>query len=246
MLKKPVNRKLLSRILIISGVLCLLAVAGYELFTYPWATARADGSTLISADLPDPTMPPFDFEFATPRPTSFNNAVSTPANPLGLGSGLQASFVSFDPENAVRSNRGNIAIGILKVARLELSEWIWMGTEEEQLMEGVGFQIGTQFPDEPGNMVLSAHRSHRFKQSFRHLDLMQIGDYVTVKFWGMNYNYQVYEKMVVGNHDVWVMDPVYGEEHVLTLLTCDPVAWIGRRPNRLIVRARLIDVTEAD
>ncbi|MCL2703731.1 MAG: class D sortase [Defluviitaleaceae bacterium] len=239
------SRKLLSKLLIIAGALCIATLIGYELAAYPWATVGADRANLVSADMPDPTIPPFDFEWMTPPPslpTSFNiNALFEPR-----AIGAVSVSADFDESISAMSHTGNLAMGILKIARIGLSEWVWHGTEKHQLREGVGFVPGTVLPHEPGNVVLTGHRSGIASEPFRYLHLLEIGDNVTVKCWGMNFNYQVYETFVVGSGELWVMGDVPGEDNVLTLITCDPLVWVGNRPNRLIVRARLVDITEAD
>jgi len=219
--------------------MCLVALLCYELITYPWGTARVDGAALISADMPDPTPPPFEFEwlpnpFATDdNPTGFNvNAYNQPRPP-------QATRLS-------TARTENVAVGYIKIGRLDLSEYIWYGAEEQQLREGIGFMPETQLPHLDGNFVLTGHRTHSRSEPFRYLNLMQIGDYVTVVYFGMNFNYKVDDIFVVGATDTWVLEPCDTDAQILTLLTCDPIVWIGRRPNRLIVRAVLVDITESN
>jgi len=72
------------------------------------------------------------------------------------------------------------------------------------------------------------------------LDLLSAGDEVIVDLDGEIFTYIVYDNFIVDENDTWVLRPVEGESHILTLVTCDPVV-STRAKNRLIVRARLAE-----
>jgi LPXTG-site transpeptidase (sortase) family protein len=176
-------------------------------------------------------------------PPSLNRPVSLNANALFQPRGFEAVRLSMDPP---ASRSGNIAVGFIKIGRIDLSEWIWYGTEDAQLWAGVGFMPEGAFPHEPGNVLLTGHRTSTRSEPFRYLHLVEIGDYITIKMWGLNYNYKVYDSFVVGSTETWLYNELDGYEQILTLITCDPIVWFTRRPNRLLVRAYLVDITESD
>jgi LPXTG-site transpeptidase (sortase) family protein len=251
--QKKLTRSQLSKLLIIAGALCLIALLGYELATYPWgARGRNDQPLHYTQNLPDPTLAPgtgmatMDMlrparPTPSPTPTSFNT------NALFQPRGFSVTRLSTGSSSGINPNVENVGIGFLKIGRLDMSEMIYYGATNLQLRAGVGYMPETSLPDEKGNMVLTGHRTSSSGSAvFRYLPSVQIGDYITVTFFGLNYNYQVFDIIVVNARDVWVLDADPDEEYMLTLLTCEPLVWIGHRPNRWIVRARLIDITEVE
>jgi sortase A len=133
-----------------------------------------------------------------------------------------------------------VLMGSVKIPRINISENLFLGTEE-QTKYGLGFLDGSALPGTVGNTVIAGHRtSSTGKQPFRHLDKMQNGDLVTVRVNDVVYNYEVYDMFIVAKEDVWVLMPLLTERSVLTLVTCEPVVSAGSRPDRLIVRARLL------
>jgi sortase A len=132
-------------------------------------------------------------------------------------------------------------LGSIKIPRINISENLFMGTGG-QMRHGAGHLAGTPMPGERGNVVIAAHRvMSGGKQPFRHLDLLRNGDAVAVKFGDETFTYEVFDSFIVNERDLWVLYPLGGETHMLTLVTCDPVVSVGRRENRLIVRARLAE-----
>jgi sortase A len=106
---------------------------------------------------------------------------------------------------------------------------------------GVGHLEGTPLPGGQGNSVIAAHRvSSSGRHTFRHIDKLQDGDIITISILEETFRYEVYDRIIVHRDEVWVLGPIRGERHALTLVTCDPVVGVGNREYRLIVRARLL------
>jgi LPXTG-site transpeptidase (sortase) family protein len=98
----------------------------------------------------------------------------------------------------------------------------------------VGYHLGTGFPGEPGNVVLSGHISHPTEGSvFRHLPEVKIGEGIILFSLGDTYLYQVVDIKVVPPSETSVMDPT--QDETLTLITCVPD---GVYSHRLIVVAK--------
>jgi sortase A len=133
-----------------------------------------------------------------------------------------------------------VLLGSVKIPRINISENLFVGTDI-QTQYGLGFLDGSALPGAEGNTVIAGHRtSSTGKQPFRHLDKMQNGDVITVTVNDDVFTYEVYDMFIVSKEDIWVLQPLLTERYVLTLVTCDPVVSIGSRPDRLIVRARLV------
>jgi LPXTG-site transpeptidase (sortase) family protein len=98
----------------------------------------------------------------------------------------------------------------------------------------VGYHLGTGFPGEPGNVVLSGHISHPTEGSvFRRLPEVKIGEGIILFSLGDTYLYQVVDIKVVPPSETSVMDPT--QDETLTLITCVPD---GVYSHRLIVVAK--------
>jgi LPXTG-site transpeptidase (sortase) family protein len=133
-----------------------------------------------------------------------------------------------------------VHLGWIKIPRLNVSENYYLGTGRE-LNHGIGHLEGTPMPGEAGNAVVAGHRTATSGSfPFRYVNLLESGDTITVNFNGSVFIYEVFENFIVSEHDVWVLQPIQGEPHILTLVTCDPVV-ITHAKNRIIVRARLAE-----
>lgn len=129
--------------------------------------------------------------------------------------------------------KGDI-MGKITIPKIDKELPIIFGTSEEELGRGVGHYIGTAYPGENGNVVLSGHRDTVFER----LDELQVGDTFDVETLDGNFTYQIYEGKIVESDDRTVIVPY--SLPVLTLVTCYPFNFIGDSPQRYILTARLI------
>jgi sortase A len=93
---------------------------------------------------------------------------------------------------------------------------------------------GTALPGQPGNSVISGHRT-TYGRPFYDLDLLSAGDRIEVETAVGVHVYEVRESFVVAPTDVWVTDDRPGGW--LTLTTCHP-RFSARE--RLIVTAEMV------
>jgi sortase A len=115
-------------------------------------------------------------------------------------------------------------------------DWAFVeGVDRSSLRSGVGHMPGTALPGEPGNAVLSGHRT-TYGAPFFHLDRVQPGDVITVETATGIHVYQAVEVRTVAPSDLSVTAQWQGAW--LTLTTCNP-AFSARE--RLVVIARLVD-----
>jgi sortase A len=241
------TRIVLSTALIVFGSLCVTAVLAAEAIRYPWASGGPE--TVNGIELPDPPPPNVDYidyiDYLDSEPSPEASPPGVPEILIlpGDDSGTEAIYAVADaaeptPRNEPRAP-AYVRLGTIKLPRLNISENLFAGTGT-QLRHGVGHLEGTPLPGEDGNAVLAAHRaSASGKHPFRHLDKMQNGDIITIGILDETFRYEVFDQFIVHKSEVWVLGPVKGDAHTLTLVTCDPVVTLTPRYNRLIVRARL-------
>jgi sortase A len=114
------------------------------------------------------------------------------------------------------------------------------GVSLRNLKNGAGHMPWTPLPGQPGNSVISGHRT-TYGQPFHDLDLVEFGDVIEVETALGTHTYSVKEIHVVRPTDVWVTDPRAGAW--LTLTTCNP-KFSARE--RLVVVAQLIEGPNAE
>lgn len=123
-------------------------------------------------------------------------------------------------------------IGQIQIPRLRLSAIIAQGDSASTLRRAVGHLADTALPGESGNVVLAGHRDTFFWP----LKDVHAGDVITLRTREGEFEYLVESTTVVPPTAVEVLQPGVGR--TLTLVTCFPFTYVGRAPNRFIVRAR--------
>lgn len=114
-------------------------------------------------------------------------------------------------------------------------DWTFVeGVTRSALKSGAGHMPGTALPGQPGNAVISGHRT-TYGAPFLHLDRLDVGDPIVVETALGTHVYQVVDSFVVDPGDVWVTGQWDGAW--LTLTTCEPVLSSAQR---LVVVATLV------
>ncbi len=139
------------------------------------------------------------------------------------------------------------AFALIRIPKLERLEEGWNvveGVRLGDLRNGAGHMPNTVLPGQPGNAVISGHRT-TYGEPFRNLDALDPGDRIEVETALGTHIYAVRETRVVKPTDVWVAEPREGAW--LTLTTCHP-EFSARE--RFVVFAELVsgpnhDVVEA-
>ncbi|MGO1060522.1 class D sortase [Planococcus sp. FY231025] len=131
-------------------------------------------------------------------------------------------------------------VGWLLIPSLDRKYPIYWGSDDETLTQGVGYHTGqfTTPPDGQRHTVLAGHRD----TVFRELEALKEGDQMYVQFEGVQYEYKISRTWITHAEDRTVI--VAKDEPVLTLTTCYPFAFIGAAPDRYIIEAPLVDITE--
>lgn len=126
------------------------------------------------------------------------------------------------------------AVAFLRIPSLGVDEVVFSGDERPILNKGPGHMERTPLPGQPGNSVISGHRT-TYGRPFYDLDLLQPGDVVETETKAGVHRYEVRETIVVKPNEIWVTDPRPGGW--LTLITCNP-RFSARE--RLVVFAEMV------
>lgn len=181
------------------------------------ATSTTTTSTMLVED--DPTV-------GSTAPTTTTNPAEDSDRP-----DVHANLPPIIPEDppAPTEVLGRILIPAAGV------DWMMVeGVSTEALNRGPGHMPGTALPGQPGNAVVSGHRT-TYGAPFFNLDALQPGDTIQIETVIGVHLYEVVEVRIVAPTDVWVTNQVDGAW--LTLTTCNP-RYSARE--RLIVFAKLV------
>jgi sortase A len=110
---------------------------------------------------------------------------------------------------------------------------LWGLDDATNLKRGPGHITGTSYPGQPGNCVISGHRT-TYGAPFRHIEQLSGGDEVVLITAEYRYTYEVYEQRIVLPTDLTVLEQT--GEPKLTLTACHP--WYSAA-QRIVVIARL-------
>ncbi|MBP1947108.1 class D sortase [Virgibacillus litoralis] len=130
--------------------------------------------------------------------------------------------------------------GVLHIPSIKAELPIIEGTGEEELKQGVGHFIGSSYPMQNNQIVLSGHRN----TVFQNLGDLVIGDYIVVEMLDGEYKYEIKYTEIVDADDRTVIRSTAPNE-ILTLTTCYPFSYIGNAPKRYIVYAEPVFVEQS-
>lgn len=160
--------------------------------------------------------------------------------PDGSDDGVPAEPLFLHVETAPDLGAAFALIRIPKLDRLQDGWNVVEGVSRQDLRNGAGHMPDTALPGQPGNAVISGHRT-TYGEPFRELDELDSGDRIEVETALGTHIYEVREVWVVAPTDVWVADPREGAW--LTLTTCHPK--LSAR-QRLVISAELVSGPNAE
>lgn len=188
------------------------------------APYEADPSLTVSPITPAPGLPnPGDFDLGAALAAAGLPPVSAPPG----GEAGSSLVVEAAPP-------GGDALGHIRIPAAGVDWTVVEGVGPADLRRGAGHMPRTALPGQPGNAVISGHRT-TYGAPFHHLDRVGPGDLITVTTATGTHAYQVVQTLVVHPSEIWVTDQWQGSW--LTLTTCHPRFSAGRR---LVVVARLV------
>ena len=124
---------------------------------------------------------------------------------------------------------------VIRIDEIGVDDVVFAGVDRQTLKSGPGHMEGTPLPGQPGNAVLSGHRT-TYGRPFFDFDLLKVGDEIEMETAIGVHTYAIREIQVVQPTDVWVTDDRPGGW--LTLTTCEP-KFSARQ--RLVVFAEMVD-----
>ncbi|MGA7270431.1 MAG: class E sortase [Acidimicrobiia bacterium] len=145
--------------------------------------------------------------------------------------------VSFIPEQA---GPEGATLGRIVIPKIELDDVMFEGVTRDTLKKGPGHMPGTPVPGQPGNAVVSGHRT-TYGRPFYDLDALSYGDRIEVETATGMHVYEVRNTLIVDPTDVSVTKPIAGAW--LTLTTCNPRFSAAER---LVVQAVLVSGPNLD
>jgi len=129
-------------------------------------------------------------------------------------------------EEPVASETGDVVVGEgitrIVVPRLGLDAIVvelWGLDDAENLKRGPGHIPNTAYPGQPGNVVISGHRT-TYGAPFKHIEEIQTGDEIILITADNQYTYEANEQRIVMPTDLSVLEQ--GEEAKVTLTACHP------------------------
>lgn len=198
-----------------SGLLAL-GIVGYQLVVTDLITSavQADARESIVEQIADRQD-----ELPAPVVVESPQASATPL----------ADPIAFQREDVEEEG---VALGEFRIPAIGVDQVLFEGVTVPTLKNGPGHMPWTPMPGQPGNSVISGHRT-TYGAPFFDLDLLTPGDVIEVDTAIGTHTYTVRETIIVTPTDVWVTEPRDGAW--LTLTTCHP---------KLSARERLIVFAE--
>lgn len=186
--------------------------------------------------------------------TDVLNARVQAAAVTGLEDNLAASRQELPPEVEVEVGEGaplvvhspeeppaeGEELGMLRIPSLDVEVVTFEGVDVETLQMGPGHMPGTALPGQPGNAVISGHRT-TYGRPFFDFDQLVPGDRIEIETAIGLHVYEVDDSFIVEPTEVWVTEDKSGGW--LTLTTCNP-KFSARE--RLIITARLVQGPNLD
>lgn len=215
---------------LIWSALLIFAFLGYQLFVTDLLNDRvqAEAEADLAEDLaerreqlPEPEI--VTVEIPPEEPTEAPTSTSTTAPPAPI---------EFLPEEA--GEEGS-TLGRIAIPSIGVDEVMFEGVTRDTLNMGPGHMPWTPVPGQPGNAVVSGHRT-TYGRPFYDLDQLEMGDRIEVETALGLHVFEVREIRIVEPTDVWVTDPIRGAW--LTLTTCHPRFSAAER---LIIQAELVE-----
>lgn len=231
--------RILGLVLLVIG-LFTAALGAWYLWGTGWMTARSQ--TRLEAEFQErllaateATALPLDDAREASATITGPVAWDVPIIEFAAGSEPQISYEDLAdviPETAPRIGS---PLGRITIERIGVDWIVVEGVALEQLADGPGHMPRTPVPGQPGNAVISGHRTTN-GAPFYDLDSLEPGDTIVVETLIGSHTFEVVDTRIVVPTDTWVATQWDGAW--LTLTTCNPRY---ASTQRLIVIAQLID-----
>ncbi|MCP3996351.1 MAG: class E sortase [bacterium] len=212
------------------GVLTLGFVV-HQLFITTWVAQQAQAE-LAAERVEQWEETDISEVYVVPNPDNPNRPLVVSGATGTEGDGVRAEPLILKVESAPDLGNAFALIRIPKIDRLQDGWNVVEGVRTSDLRNGAGHMPDTSLPGQPGNAVISGHRT-TWGMPFHELDALDPGDRIEVDTALGTHIYEVRQTFVVRPSEVWVADPREGAW--LTLTTCHP---------RFSARQRFVVVAE--
>ncbi|HJQ96405.1 MAG TPA: sortase [Acidimicrobiia bacterium] len=194
----------------------------YQLFVTDFFNARSQARAEVELDN-SLEIRRAELAMAT---TTTTPTTPTPEDPVEV---IPAPVLVAEPTVPV-----GVPFGRIEIDKIGLDAVLFEGVDRDTLKLGPGHMPDTPLPGQPGNAVISGHRT-TYGRPFFDVDQLVVGDTIEIETaLGMNI-YAIRQILVVAPTDVWVTDAIDGAW--LTLTTCNPKFSAAER---LIIQAELV------
>jgi sortase A len=140
--------------------------------------------------------------------------------------------VSVSPASATTT------VGMIEIPAVGLATRVLEGSNASTLRLAVGHIPGTALPGTSGNVGLAGHRD----TFFRPLRRIKVGDEIRLTTVAGTFKYRVISLRVVLPNAIEVLNAT--RLPTLTLVTCYPFDFNGTAPQRLIVHAEMLPISQ--
>jgi sortase A len=137
--------------------------------------------------------------------------------------------------NESMSHQFAAPLAILRIPKIGLEVPVLDGTDDLTLNRAVGRIEGTATIETMGNLGIAGHRDGYF----RGLKDVAVGDTIELETLTGELTFAIDKISIVMPTDVHVLAPT--ERPTITLIGCYPFYYVGKAPQRYVVRATLVD-----
>jgi sortase A len=223
---------------LIWAALLVFAFLAYQLFVTDLLNGRvqAEARAELATDLAERRVALPEPEIVAIETTTSTTAPDTPTETTTTLPPVTLPPVTLPPVTYIPETAGEqgSTLGRMVIPSIDVDEVIFSGVDRDTLRMGPGHMPGTPVPGQPGNSVVSGHRT-TYGRPFYDLDLLEVGDRIEVETATGTHVYEVRRSLVVAPDDVEVTQPIVGAW--LTLTTCHPHFSAAER---LIIQAELV------
>jgi sortase A len=136
-------------------------------------------------------------------------------------------------ESSLAQSAGQM-LAVVSLPSVQLEVPLYSDTSELHLNRGVGLIQHTSAPGKPGNLGIAGHRDG----FFRVLERVKVGDTIEVRTRDDRYVYRVTFTSIVYPSDARLLASTASP--AVTLVTCYPFRFVGKAPQRFVVRGELV------
>jgi sortase A len=196
------------------------------------ACASAGGQEMVGQELGAATLAAYTADWPTLNAPSTTTTTTTepPAPELP-----ELPVPEPPPSNPYQSEPPDLTIGHITIERLGVDEPLHEGMSLTMINRGPSHWPGSALPGQVGNMVIAGHRT-TYSRPFYDLDLVEVGDLMTINHDGVSYTYRAERTEIVGDDAMWITDQDYG--FTATTFACHPK---GSARQRIVVFWQLLD-----